>query len=89
VANLVDAEGSGTGVTVNAILFGILGAAVGFRWRAPALVPATLAAPVWAMIAGWLGGRSPGQTALLAVVCVVVLHVGFLGGLALRTLLGR
>ena len=73
----------------SAVLFGLLGALIGVRYRAPALVPATLVAVVWGLVAGWTAQHSFGQLALMAVALAVVLHVAYLVALALRVLTGR
>jgi hypothetical protein len=73
----------------SAVLFGVLGALIGVRYRAPTLVPATFVAVVWGVVAGWMAQHTFGQLALMAVALAVVLHVAYLVALALRVLTGR
>jgi hypothetical protein len=70
------------------VLVGVIGALIGLRYRAPALMPATLLAVVWAVVAGWITRHSAGQLVLMAVVLAAVLHAAYLAALALR-ILGR
>jgi hypothetical protein len=72
-----------------AILFGLLGALIGLRYRAPALLPATAGAAVWAIVDGCHDGQPVGQVLLLGAVLTVALHFAYLGGIALRSLIGR
>ena len=73
----------------NAVPFGVLGILIGFRYRAPALVPATLSAAVWSVATGWAAQRTYGEIAAMAVLLAVFLNVAYLVALALRTLGGR
>ncbi|HRO11898.1 hypothetical protein [Amaricoccus sp.] len=66
------------------VLVGVLGALIGLRYRAPVLMPATLVALVWGVVAGWMAQGSVGQLALMAIVLAVVLHAAYLAALALR-----
>lgn len=70
-------------------LSGLLGGLIGLRYRAPALVPSTLCALAWAVVAGWLAGSSPTYLVLGVLAVTVTLQVAYLAGLALRTLVGR
>jgi hypothetical protein len=70
----------------SAVLFGVLGALIGLRFRAPALIPASFVAVVWGVAGGWLAQRTVGQVILLVVLLAGMLHAGYLVALALRTL---
>jgi hypothetical protein len=80
---------AGDGLLGSAVLFGLLGGVIGLRYRAQALIPATLLAVLWGVVAGWMGQPSLGRAALGALMLPVVLHAAYLVGLALRTLSGR
>lgn len=71
----------------SALLFGLLGGVIGLRYRAPALVPATLFAAVWGG-AGWMVHDGPGGAAMVAIL-PLVLHAGYVVALAIRTLAER
>ncbi len=71
----------------NAVLFGLLGAVVGLRYRAPALIPVTLLAAVWGA-AGWMVHDGPGRAAMVAIL-PLVLNAGYLVAIALRTVAER
>jgi hypothetical protein len=73
----------------SAVLFGVLGALIGLRYRAPALMPATCVAAIWGIAVGWMAQRTVGHAALMAVLLPVVLHAAYLVALALRTRGGR
>ena len=73
----------------NAVLFGVLGFLIGLRYRAAALVPATLAAGLWTVVTGWTAQRSGGEMAGMTVLLAVVLSVAYLIALALRSFGGR
>jgi len=70
-------------------LSGLLGGVIGLRYRAPALIPATLCALAWAALAGWLAGNTAAYLALVGIAVAVTLQVAYLAGLALRSLVGR
>lgn len=70
-------------------LSGLLGGLIGLRYRAPALVPATLCALAWAVVAGWLAGDTLAYLALGGIAVAVTLQIAYLAGLGLRTLVGR
>ena len=70
-------------------LSGLLGGVIGLRYRAPALVPATLCALAWAVLAGWLAGNTATYLALGGIAVAVTLQVAYLAGLALRSFVGR
>lgn len=71
----------------SAVLFGLLGAVIGLRYRAPALVPATLLAALWGA-AGWLADDGPGRAAMIAIL-PLLMNAGYVVALALRTLAER
>ena len=60
----------------------VAGGLIGLRFRAAALIPASLAVVVWSVVV-----RHPGF--LPAVTALVALHSGYLAGLAVRTFLDR
>ena len=72
-----------------AIIFGVAGALGGLLYRAPILVPATLLSVAFGATAGWLAGQSAAHIAVTTLVLIFALHLAYLAGLALRTLLGR
>lgn len=73
----------------SAVFFGVLGALIGLRYRAPALIPATFVAVVWGVVAGWMAQHTVGQVVLVTMLLAVVLHAAYLVALALRSLSGR
>ena len=79
----------GTGLLWSAVLFCLLGALIGLRYRAPALIPATFVAVVWGIAGGWMAQHSVGRVALMALVLTVVLDAAYLVALALRALSRR
>ena len=74
-------------MVASAVFFALTGALVGTRYRAPALIPATLVAVIWAVATGYIAGLPSESIALLVALLVVVLQAAYLLTLALRTLI--
>lgn len=83
---MVDA---GLGLLGSAIFFAVFGALIGLRYRAPALIPASVIAVLWAIVAGRVRHDGLGQIVAVVIILAVVLHVAYLIALALRTLADR
>ena len=73
----------------SAVFIGVLGGLIGLRYRAPALIPATIAAFLFGVAAGWVAQRAAGGAALTGLLFAAVLSAGYLAVLALRTLRDR
>ena len=71
----------------SAVLFGLLGGVIGLRYRAPALVPATLFAAIWGGT-GWMVHDGVGRAAMVAIL-PLLLHAGYVVAVAVRALAER
>ena len=63
---------------------GVLGTLLGLRYRAPALVPATVVAVAWGIAVGWTAHNTFGQVTLMAALLAAVLHTFYLLALSWR-----
>ncbi|MFT4115669.1 hypothetical protein [Bradyrhizobium sp.] len=73
-------------MSIVAILSWLIGAALGIRFKVMALLPATAAGSILVAAIAGLRGSSLGFAGMSALVFVVTLQLGYLGGLAVRTM---